>query len=65
MPHGLRYSQVKTESGKTDRMADEDFKPGSMDISEQEKTFNGFIRFTVNSVIVIFVVLLALAVYAT
>lgn len=46
-------------------MADEDFKPGSMDISEQEKTFNGFIRFTVNSVIVIFVVLLALAVYAT
>lgn len=40
-----------------------DFKPGSMDIRVQEKTFHGFIKFVTVSVIVIlaFLVFLALA----
>ncbi|SEN02268.1 aa3 type cytochrome c oxidase subunit IV [Palleronia salina] len=34
---------------------------GSMDISEQEKTFNGFVRWTVRTVVVIIVALILLA----
>lgn len=33
---------------------------GSMDISEQEKTFEGFVTFTVRSVVVIIVALILL-----
>ncbi|WP_420859732.1 aa3-type cytochrome c oxidase subunit IV [Marivivens marinus] len=36
-------------------------KHGSMDITVQEKTFNGFITFTVRSVIVILVAVVLLA----
>lgn len=36
-------------------------KPGSMDIREQEKTFEGFVTFTVRAAIVILVGLLLLA----
>lgn len=36
-------------------------KPGSMDITEQERTFQGFIRMTIRAVIVIFAILLFLA----
>ena len=46
-------------------MADEEFKPGSMDIDEHKKTFDGFMRFTSNSLIVIFAVLIFLAIFAT
>lgn len=46
-------------------MADDDFKPGEMDIDEQEKTFEGFMRLMTNSIIVIFVVLVLLAIFAT
>lgn len=40
-------------------MAEHD--PGKMDITEQEKTFEGFARWTLRSVIVIVVALLLLA----
>lgn len=43
-------------------MAD-DYKEGSMDITEQEKTFNGFIQFTKWGVILVVLVLLFLAVF--
>ncbi|MAM63605.1 aa3-type cytochrome c oxidase subunit IV [Maritimibacter sp. UBA3975] len=37
-------------------------KQGSMDISVQEKTFEGFIKFSVRSVVAIIVVLILLAI---
>ncbi|MAQ35902.1 cytochrome C oxidase subunit IV [Thioclava sediminum] len=39
-----------------------EYKPGNMDIRDQERTFNGFVRFVTVSVIVIicFLVFLAL-----
>ena len=37
-------------------------KHGSMDTTEQEKTFAGFAKFTTNSVIVIIVALILLAI---
>ncbi|MBD1205254.1 MAG: aa3-type cytochrome c oxidase subunit IV [Rhodobacteraceae bacterium] len=44
-------------------MADhhDEFKPGSMDIRAQEKTFAGFIAFTKWGVIIIFAILIFLA----
>ena len=38
-----------------------EFKPGSMDIRAQEKTFAGFVRFTIWSVAVFFAVLILIA----
>jgi hypothetical protein len=38
-------------------------KHGSMDITEHEKTYEGFIRWTVRIVVAIFVVLLFLAIF--
>ncbi len=35
--------------------------PGQMDITEQERTFAGFVTFTIRTVIVIFPVLVLLA----
>ncbi len=46
-------------------MAADDYKPGKMDISEQEKTFAGFIRMSVNVAIVCIVIVLFLAIFAT
>lgn len=43
-------------------MAD-DHKPGEMDISEQEKTFAGFMTFTKWTVIAIIVLLILLAIF--
>ena len=40
-----------------------DHKPGHMDIEAQEKTFDGFIRFTVRTTIVILVALVLLAMW--
>ena len=37
-----------------------DYKPGSMDTEEQKKTFDGFVRLTKISVIVILVALILL-----
>ncbi|MEL6585072.1 MAG: aa3-type cytochrome c oxidase subunit IV [Pseudomonadota bacterium] len=45
-------------------MAD-DHKPGSMDVTEQEKTFAGFVTFTKWTVIVIIAVLIFLAIFRT
>jgi hypothetical protein len=44
-------------------MADQhdDYKPGSMDIHEQEKTFVGFMKFTQWGVILIIAILIFLA----
>lgn len=44
-------------------MADhnEEFKPGSMDIRAQEKTFAGFMKFVQWSVVIIFAILVFLA----
>lgn len=38
-------------------------EPGSMNITEQEKTFQGFMKLTTRMVIVIFAVLIFLAVF--
>lgn len=38
-------------------------KHGEMDIDVQEKTFDGFMKFTTWSVIVIFVLLIAMAMF--
>ena len=38
-------------------------KHGTMDITEQEKTFDGFIRWTIRVVIISFAVLIFLAVF--
>lgn len=45
-------------------MAD-DHKHGSMDTTSQQKTFDGFVKFTQNSVIIIFAILILLALFAT
>ena len=44
-------------------MAEQDH--GSMDITEQEKTFDGFMTFTVRMVIGIFLFLIFLAIFST
>ncbi len=46
-------------------MADNHYEHGSMDIETQEKTFDGFMRWVVNAVIVIFVVLSFLLIFAS
>ncbi len=38
-------------------------KPGSMNIEEQEKTFDGFIKWSIRVVIASFAILLLLAVF--
>lgn len=45
-------------------MADKHFEPGSMDVTEQEKTFAGFMRWVTNTVIVILFILVFLAIFA-
>ena len=40
-------------------------KHGDMDIDVQEKTFDGFVKFTTWSVIVIFVLLIGMAIFIT
>lgn len=41
----------------------EEHKHGSMDVSEQEKTFEGFVKFTTYSVIAIIGILIFLALF--
>ncbi|GFE64841.1 aa3-type cytochrome c oxidase subunit IV [Litoreibacter roseus] len=41
----------------------EEHKHGSMDIKEQEKTFEGFVKFTTYSVVAILFILIFLAVF--
>lgn len=45
-------------------MAEKIHEPGTMDISEQEKTFAGFMRWVTNAVIVILGILVFLAIFA-
>ncbi len=45
-------------------MAEQDFKPGSMNIDAQEKTFANFMRWVTNAVIVIFCILIFLLIFA-
>lgn len=40
-----------------------DHKHGEMDIDVQEKTFDGFMKFTTWSVIVIFILLIGMAIF--
>ncbi|SDI79101.1 aa3-type cytochrome c oxidase subunit IV [Alloyangia pacifica] len=40
-----------------------DYKPGSMDITAQEQTFHGFIKWVIRTVYVIIAVLLFLAIF--
>lgn len=42
-----------------------EYKHGSMDIEAQEKTFAGFMRWTMNSVIVILAVIIFMAIFLT
>lgn len=42
-----------------------EFKPGEMDVTEQEKTFAGFMTFTKWAVIVIIGILVFLALFRT
>jgi hypothetical protein len=45
-------------------MAEHQHKPGEMDITEQEKTFAGFMRWTVNIAIVCIAIVIFLAIFA-
>jgi hypothetical protein len=45
-------------------MADNDHKRGEMDIKEQEKTFNGFIRLSMNIAIACIAIIIFLAIFA-
>mgnify|MGYP000601471364 CR=1 FL=1 len=45
-------------------MADQHHKQGEMDITEQEKTFAGFVRMVVNVGIVCILIVLFLALFA-
>jgi hypothetical protein len=45
-------------------MADNDYKRGEMDISEQEKTFNGFMRVSMNVAIACIAIIIFLAIFA-
>ncbi len=42
-----------------------DHKHGEMEIEVQEKTFDGFMKFTTWSVIVIFIILIGMAIFAS
>jgi hypothetical protein len=42
-----------------------DHKHGDMDIKSQEKTFEGFMRFTTWSVIVILLIIIGMAIFIT
>jgi hypothetical protein len=46
-------------------MAKNDYKPGEMDITEQEKTFGAFVRWSVNIAIVCILIVIFLAIFAT
>lgn len=46
-------------------MADDTHDQGSMDIETHEKTFAGFMRWVTNTTIVILVLLVFLAIFAT
>lgn len=45
-------------------MAEKQHKHGEMDITEQEKTFSGFIRWSVNVGIACIVIVIFLAIFA-
>lgn len=42
-----------------------DHKHGEMDISAQEKTFDGFMRFSTNVAIICILIVIGLAIFAT
>ena len=44
-------------------MADSTHKHGEMDIHEQEATFNGFVKFLTNSIIICLLIVIFLAVF--
>lgn len=46
-------------------MADNDYKHGEMDTTEQEKTFDGFMRWSTNVAIASIVIVIGLAIFAT
>lgn len=56
----MAYSGINSAYLRMEPMAD-DHKHGSMDISDQEKTFEGFMNFTIRSVLVILVAVIFLA----
>lgn len=40
-----------------------DHKPGEMDIAEQQKTFDGFMKFTTYTVVAVLVLLILMAIF--
>ncbi len=46
-------------------MADHHFEHGTMDVTEQEKTFNGFVKWSGYTTLLIFIVLAFLALTQT
>ncbi len=44
-------------------MAEQEHKHGSMDITEHQKTFEGFVSWTIRTVVVIFVIVIFLALF--
>jgi len=64
----MRYRQVKVKQNPRIRgsdMAENDHKHGEMDITEQEKTFDGFMRWSVNVGIACILIVVFLAIFAT
>jgi hypothetical protein len=63
----MRYAQrTKTTRPETggEHMADHQHKQGEMDITEQEKTFAGFMRMSVNVGIICIAIIVFLAIFA-
>jgi len=44
---------------------DQDHKHGEMDIREQEKTFDGFMKWSTNVAIIAILIVIGLAIFAT
>jgi hypothetical protein len=60
------FESIRAEIDRNRRTAAmAEYKHGSMDIKEQEKTFAGFMSFTMRTVMVIIVVLILMAVFLT
>jgi hypothetical protein len=68
-PGNLRYpvtdKRPRIDIGEPNMGDDSDYKHGEMDISAQEKTFAGFMRFSTNVVIICLLIVIGLAIFAT
>jgi hypothetical protein len=60
-PLDLSYPRPKPDQHRQESPEMAEHKPGSMDITTQEKTFEGFVKFVVRTTIAIIVLLIFIA----